>query len=351
MDKQQSLVNQEFVEVNLKNISTKQKYWLIRTLQGEFYDEFFHDNFIGIGWNDFCDSAEIEQVIKNPKQHYDAFLHRIREADPDDKQPGLSFTQLKRFMLEINKDDIVIIPNQNSRFVSFGIITSDLYIKEVKEDDALEGACPFKKRRNVHWLKTIARDRLDPYLYRLLYSHHTITNADEYALYIDRTLHSLYIKGDKAHLVLRINTENSVRLKDLSLLMDGIIDVIKICNLPESTALSEELDNLEVKINVQSPGPMEYIACASVIAIVTTGIYAVNQLLKQGGEFNFEFGWKGIKFNFKTEESATTAEQLLKAIEDSKAAQEKLKQIAHAMQNLDVKSPEEISLPKQKDQA
>ncbi|CQR73352.1 hypothetical protein SOV_51330 [Sporomusa ovata DSM 2662] len=347
----QSSSTNQLLEVNITNIPTHQRYWLIRTLQGEYYDEFFHGNFIGIGWNDFCSIDEIKQAGDSPKQHYEAFIQKIREADPNDKQPGLSFSQLKRFMIEINKGDIVIIPNQNSRFVSFGIITSDMNLVNIKEDDALEGACPFKKRRNVHWLKTIPRDSLDPYLYRLLYSHHTITNADDYALYIDRTLHSLYMKDNRAHLVLRINTENAVRLKDLSLLMDGIIDVVQLCNLPDLDASQEDFDKLEVKINVQSPGPLEYIACASVIAIVATGVYAVNQLLKQGGEFNFDIGWRGVKLNFKTEGSVTTSDKLLKAIEESAAAQEKLKQIALAMQNLDVKSPEEIAPQNQNDQA
>jgi restriction system protein len=201
----------------------------------------------------------------------------------------------------------------------------------------------------VEWLKTVARDSLDPYLYRVLYSHHTITNADEYSSYIDRTLHSLYTKGDRAHLVLRVNTHNAVRLKDLSLLMDGIIDVVRECNLPK--AVLEELENLEVKINVQSPGPIEYITSVGAVALIAAMIFVINRILVQGGKFNFSAGWSGIKFNFKTKGASTDPDQLLKAIEQSTDAKEKLKEIARAMQNLEVESPKKIASVKDEDQA
>jgi restriction system protein len=153
-------------DVPVTHIKETQKYWLVRTQSGEFYDEFYHDNFIGIGW----DLLTLEDFSNDEEQ----ILDKIKTAFPEEKQPGRILSQIKRFIFDIKPGDIVLIPSHSSFYISFGRVESDLYLDEVGDNDIFEERCLFQKRKKVTWLKTVRRDGLDPYLYKLLNSHHTI---------------------------------------------------------------------------------------------------------------------------------------------------------------------------------
>jgi restriction system protein len=245
--------------IPLVKINENRNYWLVRTQSGEYHQEFYFDNYIGIGWNEFNDSGDFDEKINE-----DYMKKQIHKKYPDAGRPGLIYGQIKRFFFEMKVGDIIMIPTQKSSHISFGIIDSEPYIKEIPDEDIELGQCPFEKRRDVKWIKTVGRSDLDPYLYKMMNSQLTINRANDYDDFIDRTLHSFYVKGDTAHLVFNVNTTEKIPAPDLMDFINRVVDLV-----PELNKISDEFDfdkrDLDIKLNVQSPGVIEFFADPSVI--------------------------------------------------------------------------------------
>lgn len=234
----------EFVPAN-------RKYWFIRTQGGTYYDEFAAHNFIAIGWSKI---TEPERLLTMKRK--DA-LASIIEAYPDEKRPGKIYNQLFRFFQSISENDVVMIPSDSSSSIMFGIVESVVYMENNKEK--LE-KCHYKNRRKVKWVKSVKRDQLDPYLYKMTRPQNTISDASDYAPYIDRTIESLFVKGDKAHMVIPIRTNQDISALDLYDFMDMMFTAIKIVNSADASDEEYSRNDLDIKLNVQSPGVMEYIS-------------------------------------------------------------------------------------------
>ena len=144
----------EITEFVIDEISER-KYWFVRTNGGEYYDDYFHEGYIAVGFNSIADKTIIERA-ETDDAYKRALYERIKlelETDEEIKaKPGLIINQLKRFLIEMNPGDIVLIPSENSKFISFGEITSDVEL--LSPDDIQEDGCPFIKRRKVRWVKT-----------------------------------------------------------------------------------------------------------------------------------------------------------------------------------------------------
>jgi restriction system protein len=312
-------------------IKETQNYWLVRTQSGEYYDEFFHDNFIGIGWDKLQpkDASDDESI-----------LIKILEEFPDEKQPGRILSQIKRFIFDLKIGDIVIIPSQTSSVLSFGRIESDVYIKEVDEIDVFMGACSFQKRKKVSWIKTIRRDELDPYLYKLLNSHHTISNATPYAEYIDRTIHSFYVKGTSAHLILNVQKRGQISAIDLVQLLRNTLDLVPIVS--ELTGEEFSADDLDIKLTVNSPGIIEIIAYMTPVLVLGIGIllhYIV------GGELKGSASYTKSEGRLEVESSSEgLIEKILKikVHKDNNYIRELEITQKLALEKLNVKLPEEL---------
>lgn len=127
------------------SIDSEAKYWMVRTMGGDFYKEYVEDGFIAIGYNEIT----LQDLIQLPES--DSLSREIIEAKLKNNNQELKNTsypasQLLRFMREMNIGDFVIVPAKNSQYVSFGIITSDVYEAEDRFLH-LEGLCPYAKHR------------------------------------------------------------------------------------------------------------------------------------------------------------------------------------------------------------
>lgn len=313
----------------LVRIEENRSYWLIRTDAGEYYDEFYHDNFVSIGWD------ELNQYSKEDLYN-DVLMDEVVQKAYGEKvkQPWRVYKQLRRFVHEIAVGDIVIIPSKSH--VSFGEVKSEVEYFEVSESKLAAGLCPFQKRRKVEWIKTVRREELDPYLYRLLNSHFTVTNANEYSSYIDRTLHSFYVKGDKAHLVLQVTTHEEIYAKDLLKLINGTLNLADVYN--ELSSDNVDTNDVEIKLNVQSPGPIEFIS--NVWTITAIGVLLVFIV---GGKFTFK---KTKESTDISAESEGLIEKLLKVYQNVKQNKElnhmTEKQTKETIEKLEVELPEEL---------
>ena len=165
-------------------IDTKRRYWFVRTESGKYYDEFILDEFIAIGWNEIpcvSETNKEEDVVQLIKKYY-----------PEVAQPTRPINQIRRFCEEMKHGDIVIIPKKGAAVLAFGIITSDVIVRELTEDELLDDSCPYIRSRSVNWIKGIPKYRIDPQLYQFLRNQHAISVADAYAPFIDRIMNSFY---------------------------------------------------------------------------------------------------------------------------------------------------------------
>lgn len=230
---------------DIEKIDDTRNYWLVRTESGTYYNDYTSGNYIAIGWDEFSNISEFSSKIMSENM-----ANKISKEYPD-KQPGRIYNQIRKFLFDIKIGDVVMIPSENSRVINFGIVTSDYIARENNNIDS----CPFIKSKSVNWIKSINRNKLDPYLFKMMQAHQTINNAKDYAHYIDRTMYSFYEKNDKSYLILPVNKKEDIPAFDLSQFINSITDLVPIIN--EIFESENDKRDLDIKINVQSPGYVE----------------------------------------------------------------------------------------------
>lgn len=321
------LKNEEGIEI--KEISESTNYWLVRAQSGEFFDEFYENDYIGINWNEF---SEIDLFSDANKE---TTIEEIKEKYPENKQAPHTFGQIKRFYDNLKIGDVVMVPNQGSKFIAFGIIKSDVYNVEVSQTDIEEGNCPYIKRREVEWVKLKPRKSLDPTLFRMMQAHATISDASDYAEYIDRTMYSFYYKGDSSYLVLEVEQEGDIPLVQMVGALNAPLELADILVDP-TTGRTFSRDELNGKVRVQSVGAIAFISTGTAFALtILVGLFIVGVM---GGKIKFSKTAEKI-------EGEISSEGLIEKIinyQDKKQARkaEGIKlEIELAKENLQLKTP------------
>lgn len=255
----------------IPRIPEDQRYWFVRTNAGEYYDSFVNEGFIGIGWN------QIELKYLKENRPLDDI---IREKYKKENRPNYVANQIKTFCYDIKQGDIVLIPSSKSAYIHFGIVQDEepyeedmpIEVENIEEHSELlfeyEGVCPYRKRRRVKWIKVIKRDNLDPQLYKLIYSQHTISNADGYAEYIDKSLFDFYVKGDKCHFILHVRKKEHIKARHLIPFMSDLLEIA------ERNKVNFD-DEIDIKVSVQSPGTIELIGYIPKIIIFSLAMVTI----------------------------------------------------------------------------
>ncbi len=317
---------QEILE-NLPKVKANRNYWFVRTSSGDYYESFVKGNFIAIGWN----SITLEEIA-NGNTGNDTGIQILKEIVkrkfPEEQRPGHTAKQLLKFAYSIKKNDIVLIPSENSEYITFG------EVKESPSYNSLDskGGCLFAKRKKVKWLNTISRNKLDPNLYRLMFSHHTISEADEYAAHIDKEISSFFIKGDRAHMVLEVQTSDQIKAKDLFQL--GLLPLDIFDEFCAEENLEYNSDDFNVKLDVQSPGFIE-ISGLAIGGIVLLGIILI---AVAGGGFDIKYK-DDLTVGLKSDGIIEKVRRFLKTKNNIRTKKELLEK---HMKDLNIKDPKEL---------
>jgi len=282
--------------LGIVEIDPNRNYWLIRTQAGDYFEEFFFDEFVAIGWDEISD---IELLKTNDVEK---IKELVVKKYPDEARPGYAASLIVKFTNEMKKGDIVIIPSKGSRHVTFGVLKEDeIYLEESTESQGLEDIeeleikCPFVKRRKVKWLKHISREKLDLYIHKLLNAHNTIVNANDYAPYIDRSLYRLYKKGGSIHIVFEVKQDSKISAVNIMEFLNHILSTVDVFNSVTGSNFKKE--DLDLRINVQSPGPAEFIGMAAGVGLVVSAV----SIFLFGGGLEFEANKEKLKAGVKTE--------------------------------------------------
>lgn len=277
----------------------KRSYWFIRTQSGMYYDDFTNENYVGIEWDEISDLDFIKSATE------EEWKSKILSTYKDVEKPGYIMNQIKRFVIDIKAGDIVLIPNEKSRWLAIGEVIDDsieIYEEDMDFDAVLDSLdeCEtkanktiMKKRRRIKWLKEFKRSEWDPYLQGIIHSNSAVISADKYDIYIDRMLSQFYIKGDQAYFTYKVNKKDNIPYRDMLSFLNNNNKLIEFFNenYPE---LNLEIDDLILKINVQSKGPVQFKGTVKTILISGLIIGALF-----GTKFDFKF--LGLDLSIETE--------------------------------------------------
>ena len=266
------------------------QYWLVRADAGNYYRDFFSNNYIAIGWNEIStetiDNLSYDSNLIRSKL---ISINKLQNNQKNRRAMGSAAKQMIRFQHDIKKGNIVLVPSENSSSFAVGIVTSNIYT-EVNEELLDLTHCPFIKRKKIKWLGEYDRDQFDPSLHKIVYAAHAISDISNYKGVINRVVYDTYVESDLMHMTFNIKHQNGISLESLTNLLSSYS---KICRelYPD--------EKIVVKINLQSPGPIEIIGLSMVVASVSTFVFynfgspatllspiiKAGKYLKHGGKF------------------------------------------------------------------
>jgi predicted Mrr-cat superfamily restriction endonuclease len=348
----ETLYEDFYQQLNIPVVQER-NYWLVRSNGGEYYDDFTLHNYIALAW----DYVNIAMLNNKSEEEIKALIEMNERSQPtktDDlteeevKSSGVVtsiYNKIIRFVKEFKIGDVVLVPSKNSESISIGIIKSEAYedpsymLNYLNENPNTElKLCPYHKRRKVEWLKHIPKFKLDIYLIKAFSSHHAISSINDHAEYIDRTLYPIYRKKDEVHSVIHAGHPNGFTLRELVELSRNY--ELSIMDLCEQLGIEYNYKDYNVKINIHSPGLMEFIGYGAMAGIaLSIFMFSLNHLFN-GGKFKIGFKrdevTKSTKFILESETKGFKGRELdFKELELKQ--QVELKKLAESLQ---IKSPE-----------
>lgn len=232
-------------------ISTKTDYWFVRTDYGDYFETYFKNNFIAIGWNNIT-LEDLKKLDNESIRKKIATSEKLDPTKPKTKAKVTSILNKLNSFVKLKKDDIIVMPSRNSSRYAFGIVqNSNVFI----ENDNLN-ECKYNKRKKIKWIIEKPTSQLDPNFFTMRFTQHTISKIDDYSMFIDNVISSLYMKNNNAHFVLDINTSKEINVNSLISLIDNI--QLLINNINKKFNLHEQIDRNSIRLNLQSPGQIEF---------------------------------------------------------------------------------------------
>lgn len=276
-------------------IPTTKNYWLVRTQGGKYYDDYKRNGFIAINWDEITIS-DIEDLSVND------LARKVKEKYPDKQGQGRTANQLRVFSKIIKKGDAVIITSHSSNKLTIGQIIEDEPFVDVINEQLLEDnnkLCPYHKRKKVAWGPTYNKYEIDIELFKMLqHAQQTISSANEYADAIESLTHNFYTKGNEAYLALRVKKDGKIPMSEFFPMGTEILNLaVEFNNF--SQLFKIDIDDIETKINVNSPGKIKLkgkILTITAIGLLLVGLsggkFAINLPEKFGG--NLEISTPGL---------------------------------------------------------
>ena len=295
------------------NISPDKHYWFFRTMGGTYYDEYVSRGYIAFGY-DGITMKDLKNIPERDDMARAYLKIRLQELNKEmtDSHTAKAAGQIVRFYRGLAVGDVVVAPSYQSKKYAIGIIESEMYEDSSKH---AEDECQFVKRRKVHWEKEVWRSELDAKAILAFGNQQTMSSIDEYAEYIDRKISNLYNKGDKTYLVLRVNQDKGLTWDDFCFISD-LGELFE--SVSKESGLGIDLTEIQMTVNVQSPGDIMLICNASVGFNLILVLLALGVLLP-GGEFSlWGLKYKTEGFGKFFEQVADTVNNILDRYQDRK---------------------------------
>lgn len=255
-------------------LSGEEKYWLFSSGKSEeLFDSFEEEGVIGIGW----DKISLEE-IKRKNENELKKLFKERYSDLEEKYTSdkgfiqyvsLTVNKLKRFVDEIKLGDIVVLKDRGKNQIKFGKVISEAEKSEntdLKIDDSL-GYC--NKIRRVKWLQTINKDDAQSELKLALTVRHAVSiiSNEKVKEEINREIFSLFYRNQDLHMIFRVEKKENIEFDEFNEFQSIINNLKNQCLIETNTE-----NRLNIKSNVQSPGPLEYFGNPEIIKYIYSAL-------------------------------------------------------------------------------
>ena len=324
----------KLIQNECHRFSVESNYWLFRTDGGYLYSTFKENGLVAFGYP----TLTIEEIYhsfntgtENKSKLYDLVNRKIEKA----KRPGLIVAQINKFFNEIKKNDFILIPDTATDRLSVGIILenevkhTELFKKN--RDDTITKIKDYYKTKKVKWLKETYKNSIDPNLYKLFFNHQTIANANAYANLVNSMLYNYYYFNENYHLILELDKDNIAALN----LFQSFADILTIANnFTKNKLANEEIEDIKISINLNSPGKMELFGKT----MVTLFIAGVIVVALNGGGFKF----KSTKLGLDTELQTPGLIKNINEFLNSEVDRNLKKSLEKKIDSLDVKNPNDI---------
>lgn len=280
---------------DIEAIPQKREYWLIRTNSGQYFESFVNFNYVAIGHEEipFKKITDLKKSSKTDKAFRGALKEFISEKIPE-KIPGLIAGQLIRFIYEVKKGDIVIVPSENSDYIAIGEIL-ETPILETTDSDILRTDCIYRKRKKVKWIKTIAKGSIDPLFYKVLQSHQAINNISNYSNIIQRSIGDFYKLNGKTSLIVNVKRRKNVKANDLMFFGSDLLRLTQ--DFINDNNLEIDTSDVDIKINVNSEGKAQFLSkngnIVLILGLMIIGLNGGGLKVDYGG-FNLDLSTDGI---------------------------------------------------------
>ncbi|NEX50792.1 hypothetical protein [Lactococcus lactis] len=326
----------EDIKSNIPSVNSTSDYWLVRADSGRYYDDFRINNYVGIGWNEVSlkdirrtnnDSSKLKLILKDK-------LPEAKEKGYSERKCGITAGQLLRFCNNIKLNDIVIVPSAGSNEFLVGKVVGEIF--EISDEQTKKELTfgleyeksEFKKRWPIEWVGSFGRLEADSALFKMIYSHTTLSRVNEYKTFINRALFSCYIEDNKLHLNYQVTEKKHIQ----GVYLGQFVYQYSVLNevlFPDT--------RLDSKINVQSPGVIEFITYGIPAGIFVFGVLTGGIIVVGGGKFKIgklEFETSGLLSALSNRES--------KKLDNMKKAKEIAKELKVPMSELGIKYPKEL---------
>ena len=234
------------------------RYWMVRTSGGAYFDTFVENGYVALSRNDIP-----YKLLYDAKQEYDKYDHIINKVKKsfkesaefdnrrysDERKLSLAVSQVFRFVYEIQKNDIVIIPAGSCDKICIGIFEENhLADNKLTSEN-------FVYTRKVRWIKQLEKRYFDPFFYRLFTSHHAICDVGVYKEYIERCIRSQFVINDESHYVIALTSE-SIKARHLFKFGDLILELFH--DYIQAEDLDFDINGIDVSVNLNSPGRIDF---------------------------------------------------------------------------------------------
>ena len=248
------MVTIEKINDYIQKVQETTGYWMVRTMGGDYYEEYDHNGFVAIGYNEIT-LHEINRLDSDWNKANIQLREKVKNLFPNISRPGHIASQLLRFCRAIKPGDIILLPSHASYKVSICRVTGSVYDEaNVREGN---GECPFIKRLPIKIIKHTTRLDLPPKAQLMFNSRHPISDISSYAPYLDNAVSDFYSKKDELHVVLKINTDEDVSTSTFY----NIEKIFEIANgFCQEQNIQFENDDVILKVQMESKGCLHFIS-------------------------------------------------------------------------------------------
>ena len=191
----------ETVSSSIPQISDTTNFWMVRSKQGVFYNEYVAGGYIAIGWN------PLTEAVLSGSHDDDYYKQILKDSNYPDKMPGTALNKCRRFIEEIKSGDIAMIVGRSE--IAFATIGDYFEVdldtataeKELEIHTQIETGtylglnCPYKKRRHISIISKVDLSSAPPMVYKCLVSNrHILSCCYDLSVYSNRLIIKYHIR-------------------------------------------------------------------------------------------------------------------------------------------------------------